>query len=482
MTPPVTVSLFDGTKVVVPDSINLITPYVLIEQQDWFEPELDFLRRVVQPGQVVIDVGANYGVYTLSLAKAVGATGKVWAFEPASATASLLTAAIAANGFTNVVLEQSALSSKSGVAQLSLSPNSELNALSSDGSSTTDSETVPLVTLDHCMVRNQWRDVAFIKIDAEGEEMNILHGGRRFFSELSPLVQFEIKAGADVDFRPAKHLAGLGYSCFYLIAELDLLVPFDESVPFDGFLLNLFACKQDQIDRLANRGFLIGQAEIDEASVKHAGDPASKKATLIDTYHWRNVLSKMPYGKMHEERWEAMDRVNAGDDVATALALFALSQDVSRSPCDRFCALRESFKRLDTLCVRAPSGLRLSSFARVANAIGARNEAIRALAKLGQTVITPKLIDSSEVFLTPCSRFDGLVPGESIDQWLEAAVLETLEMLRAYSSYYTGKNSLGNLKRIHALGFGSPAMDRRVRLIQMRFGDPKVADVPGRVA
>jgi FkbM family methyltransferase len=64
------------------------------------------LRRLLLPGQQAIDVGANYGVYTLSMAKAVGPTGAVWAFEPASSTAAFLAQGIAINEFTQVVLER----------------------------------------------------------------------------------------------------------------------------------------------------------------------------------------------------------------------------------------------------------------------------------------------------------------------------------------------------------------------------------------
>src|SRR5215470_15490642 len=101
---PITLPLVDGTQVVVPDSLDLITPYVLREQQDWFEDEIKFLRRLLKPGDKVIDIGANYGVYTLSMARTVGPEGRVWAFEPASGTASLLAEGIAANGFAHVNL------------------------------------------------------------------------------------------------------------------------------------------------------------------------------------------------------------------------------------------------------------------------------------------------------------------------------------------------------------------------------------------
>lgn len=90
-----TLELFDGVRIVVPDSLDRITPYVVLEQQDWFEDEIKFVRRLLKPGQKAIDIGANYGVYTLSMAKAVGPTGRVWAFEPASRTARLLAEGIA---------------------------------------------------------------------------------------------------------------------------------------------------------------------------------------------------------------------------------------------------------------------------------------------------------------------------------------------------------------------------------------------------
>src|SRR5258708_8334867 len=71
-----TVEIAGGVRIVVPDSLNLITPYVLYEQQDWFEDEVGFLRRILRPGQNAIDIGANYGVYGLSIANAVGPTGR----------------------------------------------------------------------------------------------------------------------------------------------------------------------------------------------------------------------------------------------------------------------------------------------------------------------------------------------------------------------------------------------------------------------
>ena len=113
---PLVLPIVDGLKVVVPDSIDLITPYVLREQHDWFEDEIRFVRRVLEPGQRAIDIGANYGLFTLSMAKVVGREGHVWAFEPASSTASYLEQSLKENGLANVTLRKAGLSVRAGVA------------------------------------------------------------------------------------------------------------------------------------------------------------------------------------------------------------------------------------------------------------------------------------------------------------------------------------------------------------------------------
>jgi len=152
---------------------------VLREQGDWFEDEIKFVRVLLAPGQQVLDIGANYGVYTLSMAKAVGPSGRVWAYEPATTTADVLAAGIAENKFEHVVLERCALSHNSGTGRLNLGEDAELNSLSSndtpDGSpSLMPSEAVRLTTLDEQAALHHWAAIDFIKMDAEGEELNHL--------------------------------------------------------------------------------------------------------------------------------------------------------------------------------------------------------------------------------------------------------------------------------------------------------------------
>ena len=114
MSPIKTITLVDGVKVCVPDSLHLISSYVLEEQLDWFEDEIKFIRAIIHCGNRVIDIGANYGVYTLSIPKLIGSTGKIYSFEPANETADMLLKSIQINDFKNIVVEKKGFQKKLG--------------------------------------------------------------------------------------------------------------------------------------------------------------------------------------------------------------------------------------------------------------------------------------------------------------------------------------------------------------------------------
>lgn len=441
-----TLALVDGTRIVVVDSLSLLTPYVLREQEDWFEDEIRFLRKVLQPGSHVIDVGANHGIYTLSMARAVGAAGRVWAFEPTPATAQLLAAGIACNDCGHVLLEQLALSDRCGTGQLSVSEHSELNALV-QGTTSGTAATVLLSTLDDRMARHDWQRIDFIKIDAEGEEGRILRGGERFLERFSALVQYEIKADTRVPL--IRDFAARGYDSYRLVPGLDLLVPIDADTVPDDYLLNLFACKPERAGQLAARGYLVQASAPQET-------PSS---------NWRHWLTTTVYGAQLADLWAG--RVST--EVEFALSLYAQSRDSSQPPASRFAALAASLRRLESVCAREPSGLRLMSLARAARDYGARTIAVRALSQLVDALRNTRRVDPSEPFLVPGERFDSIAPGAAPFKWVLAAALEEFERLVAFSSFYTGLDARSRLETIQSLGFGSPEMQRRLRLLQQRF-------------
>lgn len=119
--------------------------------------------------------------------------------------------------------------------------------------------------------------------------------------------------------------------------------------------------------------------------------------------------------------------------------------------------------------------MRLASLARVARDFGNRACAVEALQRLLDGIISRNTLAFNEPFLAPVDRFDLIPVGPSISNWMLAAVLEAIERLGSYSSYYTGTSALPRLKRIRDLGFGSAEMDRRLSLVQRRFGLPEGA-------
>lgn len=466
MTRTATFQIAGGARVVVPDSLNSITPYVLFEQNDWFEDEIVFLRCLLAPGQRAIDVGANYGVYTLSIAQLVGPTGAVWAFEPASSTADFLAQGVAANNFGQVSIQRCALSNNTGTAHLSLNDNSELNALTrTTGAAST--ETVRVTTLDDCLIQFGWNDITLMKIDAEGEEVNIIKGGREFFASQSPLILYEVKAGTDLHLELVSEFEAIGYNSYRLVPGLNMLVPFLRDSRPDGYLLNLFCCKPDRAALLGKLGYLASSVDLSAS----AREVRSWNFSLAQNrqYAWRNALVSFPYATTVATLWEQLPQSTDSDSVVVGLAQFAVSQDDSLPPSTRFSALESSFHTMEALCRERPRHLRLLSLARIARAYGARAEAVAALGKLLDGLAQGDQPDFTEPFLAPGKRFDTVPPGTNLQAWLLAAILEELERLVAYSSFFSGINSKSRLEKIESLGFGSSEMKRRLQLVQLRF-------------
>lgn len=166
---------------------------------------------VVSDGDAVVDVGANCGYFTLLAATLCGKRGRVFAFEPHPGNYDLLTKNISANGLTNVVAVQKAVSNHTGTARLLLarSPaNHSLCTLPPErqlaGDSPKEAMAVDTVALDDFFAQSSV-EPRLVKMDIEGAEPLAL-AGMRCMIERNPLLVLiaefasffqNTKAGAD---------------------------------------------------------------------------------------------------------------------------------------------------------------------------------------------------------------------------------------------------------------------------------------------
>jgi FkbM family methyltransferase len=137
------------------------------------------LRRLLRPGYVFIDVGANVGYFTLLAASLVGAQGKVIAFEPNPANCDLLNLSIEENGFDNVRLYPHAVADREQTVHVYSSPSHSLSIVMGEHSSHDAPQgyiyhSVRAVQLDSFLIDIDRIDV--VKIDTDGNEPQVLAG------------------------------------------------------------------------------------------------------------------------------------------------------------------------------------------------------------------------------------------------------------------------------------------------------------------
>jgi FkbM family methyltransferase len=152
----------------------------------WVDRELEtWLRRWLRPGDTYVDVGAHIGFYVSLALAAIGPSGRVIAFEPLAESFEKLSASAleVKDRYPNVDIRRAAVDAVSGEATL-FRPDAEwehqtYRASLVAAASRTPAGAVPVVTLDDALGTTSCR---LLKIDVEGNEANVLRGGRSFLS------------------------------------------------------------------------------------------------------------------------------------------------------------------------------------------------------------------------------------------------------------------------------------------------------------
>ncbi len=191
-----------------------------------FEPmTVDTISRTVRPGDVAVDVGANVGFITLTLARHTGVSGSVFAFEPTAAAFARLERNLAMNEFPQVHALKLGLSDKVGTTRARLQSSYRI-----DGKDEVLEEEIELTTLDAWVGSERLARLDFLKIDTDGMEAQVLRGAQDSLRRLRPVVLFEFVPRSLRDAgESAEGVLGLLAEAGYLILREGALTPWERA-------------------------------------------------------------------------------------------------------------------------------------------------------------------------------------------------------------------------------------------------------------
>ena len=217
----------------------------------------EILMNHVKKDQIVIDLGAHIGYYTLMMAKLVGPNGKVFAFEPEPRNLELLQKNISKNGYENVIVVPKAVSNNEEncilyVGQESFGANKIFKPKKTNVQKFKEIKT-QTIKLDNYFKENSFLEkISFLKMDIEGSEIKALEGMKKILESNQELKIFtEINkdaledSGSDYK-KMLRYLEGFNFR-FYIHDEEDGLknVKIDDidELLEENIMINIF-CKK----------------------------------------------------------------------------------------------------------------------------------------------------------------------------------------------------------------------------------------------
>jgi FkbM family methyltransferase len=208
-----------------------------------FEPStVRLYRRLVKPGDIVLDIGGNIGAHTLPLAQLVGHPGRVIVFEPTGYAIRKMRANIALNmGLADRISVQQVMLVAPGGGPVALRLYSSWPLFETGEEVHTehrgrlmDTNGAVAMTLDEAMRRMDVRSVDFIKMDVDGHEYGVLAGGKATLAAYKPPILMELAPYLfQEESRDLEGILGLLEGFGYSMRD----VATNESLPFDPMRL-----------------------------------------------------------------------------------------------------------------------------------------------------------------------------------------------------------------------------------------------------
>ena len=451
-------------KVHVPTSTAYLTTFVLLEQERWFESELAFMSKLIKTGDTILDIGANYGLYTIRFANLVGNNGKVFAFEPTPDTAIFLQRTANENLLNNVDIIPYALSNKCGTCNFFINDNSELNSLTTN-TKNSKSVSVSVQTLDN--IKDKFEDVCinFVKLDAEGEEANIIRGAEVFIKEHDPLFMFEFKHGSRINNELLEVFTEKEFKLLQLVPGLNALLPVNVEDDFDDFQLNLFSCSEQRFETLKSDDLVI--------------DSIVQQIELPDNFNetWRSVADHIYFPDLYSLVSKYSEQINSHTDTLymEAINAYYLAKNEGYSLNTRYSLLQHAYSLIQQV-VKEPTRLEyFLSFARIALDLGYRATCLQALNLIIDNI---DILQKSQTILPFIPVYDEDFVNQikpSIQEQMLLKVLEAYEKLRSFSSYFLGGKNLHELETLINFGSKDHEILRRYQLAKIRNNTTQIS-------
>ena len=266
----------DGYRLPFFSSSNFALTYWVAP--DLVDPTEEFVRSVLRPGAVFVDVGANVGTVSALAAGVVGPSGTVVAIEPHPTTFDLLCRTIDSNGLANVTPLPVACGATAGMARLTNERRKDDNNKMDD---TGAGIAVAMTTLANVLGEQSLEKVDLLKIDVEGFECAVLRGLAGKFSTIGALYLEVIEANlhryGDSTAAVVSLLQENGFACFEIANDATNLVAFSTAA-------QVSACDGDLVEVPGNPVLdNTGHCPMGDLAIPGAASATRRMVTLADS-------------------------------------------------------------------------------------------------------------------------------------------------------------------------------------------------------
>jgi len=212
-----------------------LNPHDLVDRDlfwhgGWEPQETNLIAALVKPGHTILDVGANFGYFSLTTVKLLRGACAIHAFEPNPPTYARLVRHLSLNRITSVTPHNLGLGNQPAKLYLCVDPeNSGASYLTTTPPSAgAPAAVVEVVTLDAFVRQQALSKIDFVKVDVEGFECFFLDGAAETLKRFAPAIMIECHPGtlARNQQTPAslyERLRNLGYRYFWICAAGEIV-------------------------------------------------------------------------------------------------------------------------------------------------------------------------------------------------------------------------------------------------------------------